>query len=220
MFNFKEMQRQIFRPTTSFVRGFAAAAAKKKGPLKIYSPAGTYAHTLLNTCLEEKVDLRTVSDGMSAWQHAYESTPKLRRFLADSEFDYKHKDGKLEETVYKDLGLTGEDHMITREMISVCIEAGHYEMLPEIAVDFENLVLDHTKQVKCVVTSAEKLSPANEEKISKKIKSLIEKDENFTVEYQIDESIIGGLTLKLGQKFQDLSVRSALMRGESALRAM
>lgn len=150
----------------------------------------------------------------------YEHTPKLRRFLADAELDWEDKEVKLEGSVYKDLELMGEEHDITRQMISVCIEENNHELLPEIAVDFENLVLDHNKEVKCVVTSATKLGPADEQKVEAKINDLVDDDQTFSVEYEVDPSILGGLTLKLGHQFQDLSVRSALIRGEAALRAM
>lgn len=194
-------------------RGFAT---------RIYSPAGTYAHSLLDACLAEKADPKKVSANLTNWVQTMDDNAILKRFMDDTEFDWATKDAKLEEHVYAEAGLAGEaaEAWITREMISVCMEEDQQALLPEIAVDFETLVLDHVKEVKCHVTSASTLSAAQTKKVQAKLQSLVKKGETLTVTYDVDAALMGGLTLQIGDKFQDLSARSAIMKGEAALRAM
>lgn len=215
------MQRQLFRTSS---RGFAAAAAAKKpaqkAAMKIYSPAGTYAHAILNATVSRKADPRVVSTGLNSWVKTMEQNNWLQRFLEDSEYTQEDKEAKLAEHCYKPLGLDKdtEENMITRSMIEVAVEADSSALLPEIAVDFETLMLDHVKEVRCVVTSAAPLTDKQSSTIKTKLSTLIEKGESVTVDFGVDSSLIGGLTLKIGAKFQDLSVRTALVKGEAALR--
>jgi F-type H+-transporting ATPase subunit O len=217
---FRMLQRQLFRTASrGFAKAAAAPAAKK---LKIYSPAGTYAHSLLDACVEEKADAKKVSAALSNWTQLIDDNTSLKRFLDDTEYTWEDKQSKLEEHVYKEAGLAGEtpELEIAREMISVTMEENVTALLGEIAVDFETLVLDHVKEVKCVVTSANALTPAQVDKVAAKLKTLGATGETLTVTYEVDEELVGGLTLQIGDKFQDLSVRSAILKGETALRGL
>lgn len=219
------LSRTVFRTAT---RGFAAAAKRAQPPTRIYSPAGTYAHSLLDACIEEKADPKVVSSQLTGWVDTMEENPILKQFLDDTEFGWQEKEAKLQEHVYKEAGigdgLGDADKVVpgtlTREIISVAIEEGQVALLPEIAADFEKLVLAHVKEVKCHVTSAAELTAAQTKKIQAKLNTLINKGETLTVSYSVDEDLLGGLTLQIGSQFQDLSARSAIINGEAALRSM
>jgi F0F1-type ATP synthase delta subunit len=49
---------------------------------------------------------------------------------------------------------------------------------------------------------------------------MVDSDQIILVDYAVDPDILGGLTLLVGTKFQDLSVRSAITMGERTLRSM
>jgi len=218
------LQRQIFRAAARVAgtRGFAAAAPAARAPLKIQGPSGEYAHSLLDLALEEKADLTVVAANLASWKNILEVNSEMKRYLEDAEFSDVTKSEKLEEEVFAEYEMDGEsiEAEITRDMIHVCCTESSMNIFPDIAEDFEALALDHLKEVPCMVTSAIPLTEAQENKVNDRLCQMVDSDQSVLVEYQVDESIVGGLTLRIGDKFQDLSVRSALVTAEAALRGM
>jgi len=220
------MQRSLFNVARATAargfqsRGFAAAAARPK--LKIYSPSGEYAHSLLEATVDEKADVKGVSAYLQKWSNILESNPEMMRYLDDQEFSWTEKEEKIVSEVMPEYEMTGEsaELEIAQEMISVCIEENTMSMFAEIAEDFDALALDHVKEVKCTVTSAQALTPAQTQKIQTQVSKMVDPDQKAMIDYEVDEEIVGGLTLLIGSKFQDLSVRSAIFSGEQALRAL
>jgi ATP synthase F1 delta subunit len=110
--------------------------------------------------------------------------------------------------------------MISQEMISVALEEGAMALFPKLAKDFNELAMDHANEVYCIVTSAEALAESHTKKIRAKLQGMVDSDQSIIVSYELDASMLGGLTLRVGSKFQDLSVRSAILAGEQTLRAL
>jgi len=216
----------MFRVAT---RGFmkSAAPAAARVPLKLQGPSGEYAHSILDVCIENKVDAKAVSEKLNTWVEYYDANVDLRRFMADDEMSPDEKAVQMEDHIFEDMGLAPaskapkdgaatKDELV-KEAIVMLTEEDNIEMMAEVAVDFEKLMLDHIREVKCVVTTAIKPSSSQKGKIEKKIKSLVAKDEKANVEYQVDSSILGGLTLTMGEQYQDLSARGSILASSQAL---
>lgn len=73
---------------------------------------------------------------------------------------------------------------------------------------FEVLVADHRGEVSANVVSASKLSAAQMTTLEKNLKSAIGRD--VTIDQVVDESLLGGLKVKVGSRMIDSSLKTKL----------
>ena len=64
----------------------------------------------------------------------------------------------------------------------------------------------HRKEVSATVTTAEPLDAAQLTSVKDSLKNFIKGDEKLILDTAVDESILGGLTVRVGDKFVDLSI--------------
>ena len=76
--------------------------------------------------------------------------------------------------------------------------------------NFDTLVDSFKGNVKAVVTTANPLSAAENKSVVSALEKLVEKGQKLTVESKIDESIIGGIIVQIGDQSLDLSVASRI----------
>ena len=70
------------------------------------------------------------------------------------------------------------------------------------------LIAEHKGEMTADVVTAKSLTKAQSEKIAKAIKDRVGKE--IKINASIDESIIGGIVIKVGSKMIDTSIRSKL----------
>ncbi|GAQ95326.1 F-type H+-transporting ATPase subunit delta [Thermodesulfovibrio aggregans] len=80
--------------------------------------------------------------------------------------------------------------------------------LGEIVRYINLLYLEAKKKVKGVVTSAVELPDSIKEKIVEVLKSITGKD--VELQYEVDPSLIGGISVKIGSTMYDLSIKGQL----------
>lgn len=98
----------------------------------------------------------------------------------------------------------------TVNLVRLLADRGRTELLPEIAAAFRALLNRRRGIVEATVTSARPLDPREEEAVRERIASMT----GATVELaaSVDESLIGGLTIRVGDRLLDASVRGRLER--------
>ena len=72
----------------------------------------------------------------------------------------------------------------------------------------EALIAEHKGEITADVVSAKSLTKAQSDKIAKAIKDRVGKE--IKINASVDESIIGGIVIKVGSKMIDTSIRSKL----------
>ena len=72
----------------------------------------------------------------------------------------------------------------------------------------EDLIAEHKGEITADVVSAKSLTKAQSDKIAKAIKDRVGKE--IKINASVDESIIGGIVIKVGSKMIDTSLRSKL----------
>ncbi len=87
---------------------------------------------------------------------------------------------------------------------------GRFESLPAVAAEFTRLLNRRNGVVEAVVTSAAPLTAAETDAISARVTAMTGSGVNLRTE--IDPTLIGGLTLKVGDQLLDASVRGRLER--------
>ena len=81
-------------------------------------------------------------------------------------------------------------------------------VLPALIAQVKALIAEHRGEVTAEVTAASKLTEAQIDALSAKLKQSVGKDVKLDV--TVDESLIGGLVVKVGSRMIDTSIRSKL----------
>ena len=113
-----------------------------------------------------------------------------------------------EEVVSKLLGRRVQKHVVN--LVLVLARRGRTELLPAISREFRRLLNEQRGIVEATVTSAMPLASADEGAVRKRVEEIT----GAKVELQtaIDESLIGGLTVQIGDRLIDASLRGRLER--------
>lgn len=80
--------------------------------------------------------------------------------------------------------------------------------VPALLSVLGQMIADEKGEVTAEVTAAKELTKAQQDKLAKTIKARVGKD--IRINMAVDESLIGGLIVKVGSKMIDTSVRSKL----------
>ncbi len=89
-------------------------------------------------------------------------------------------------------------------------------VLPQLITQLRGMIAEDKGEVTADVTSAQKLTKAQSDKLAKTLKASVGKDVNINV--TVDESLIGGLIVKVGSKMIDTSIRSKLASLQNAMK--
>jgi F-type H+-transporting ATPase subunit delta len=97
-----------------------------------------------------------------------------------------------------------------RRLVALLAERRKLDLLPEIALEYKELVKRQRGIVTAIVTSAEPLTAEESRALEKRLRAMT----GATVELQprIDKGLIGGLTVRIGDQLLDGSVRGRLER--------
>lgn len=81
-------------------------------------------------------------------------------------------------------------------------------VLPQLLSELSRLIADHKGEVTADVTAAAPLNDAQQAKLAETLKARVGKD--VKINMAVDESLIGGLVVKVGSRMIDTSIRSKL----------
>ncbi len=89
-------------------------------------------------------------------------------------------------------------------------------MLPQLVSQLRDLIAQDKGEVTAEVTSATAMTKAQSDKLAKTLKANVGKD--VKINATVDESLIGGLVVKVGSKMIDTSIRSKLNSLQNAMK--
>jgi F-type H+-transporting ATPase subunit delta len=88
--------------------------------------------------------------------------------------------------------------------------------LPGIIAQVKALIAEHRGEVTAEVTAARKLTPEQTDSLTAKLRQSVGKDVKLDV--TVDESLIGGLVVKVGSRMIDTSIRSKLAQLQNVMK--
>lgn len=88
--------------------------------------------------------------------------------------------------------------------------------LPQLIRALRDLIAEEKGEVTAEVTSAKALTKAQSDKLAKSLKAQVGKD--VKINAAVDESLIGGLIVKVGSKMIDTSIASKLANLQNAMK--
>ena len=97
-----------------------------------------------------------------------------------------------------------------RNLARLLAERGRIDLLPAVASEYRRLLNRHRGIVPATVTSAAPLTAEETDAIRSRVRRMSGADVELTTE--VDPALIGGLTIRVGDRLLDASVRGRLER--------
>jgi F-type H+-transporting ATPase subunit delta len=95
-------------------------------------------------------------------------------------------------------------------LVRLLTDRGRTELLPGIAEQYQRLLNRHRGIIEAVVTTAMPLTPDELQAVRSRIETMA--GSKIDLSEVVDESLIGGLTVRVGDRLLDASVRGRLER--------
>jgi len=174
--------------------------------------AGRYALALLDLADEDK-SLDAVADDLRALRGIIGESEELRRVLRSPMFSREQQAGALAAILEKaELGET------VRRFVQVLARNRRLFALPQIIDAYLSELARRRGEVTAHVTSAVALSEDQRQALVESLKSSA--GGKVQVDVKVDDSLIGGLIVKVGSRMIDNSLRSKLQRLQLAMKGM
>jgi F-type H+-transporting ATPase subunit delta len=162
--------------------------------------ARVYADALFDVA-KEKGNLDRVHDELNEFAEAVENDREMQVFFFSPYFSSAEKGEGIERTV------SDADPEFVN-FLKLLTEKHRMPLIFRIRRQFEDLWKEENKKLDVTVTSAVELDP----EVVKKVGKEIEKQTGRSVDLQsaVDEDILGGIVLQVGNMVLDASIRSRL----------
>ncbi len=164
--------------------------------------ARVYA-TALYQAAEEEGRIEEVRRDLGQFVQAMEASAELRQFLVAEEISDARKTKVL-------LELTDGGDELMRNLLRLLVDKSRESELAGVYLAFVDLVEQAQGLVHVEVVSAVPLTAPLQEALKQKMESSLRKTVELTL--TVDQDILGGLRLRLGDRVVDASVRHRLER--------
>lgn len=202
-----DLDKSLFQPFSIGDVKQVDSTPDNKAPSYEDTIEGRYANVLFTTA-SQKAALYTVYEDMMYLSELYKHSEVFRSFTENGGVGTKEITDLNK--VLKDLA---PFHEATLHFLTVLAENKRLVLIEEIAKKYKKLYQQFNKEEKITIISAEELSAAQQSQV---VQALKENPQNagkdFTIEYQVDKSIQGGLQMYTESEFMDMSVSSRMLR--------
>lgn len=173
--------------------------------------AGRYATALFELARDEKV-VDAVKADLDGFAAAMADSEDLRRLVRSPVFGAEEQTKALA-AVLDRAGIKG----LTANFLKLVASNRRLFAVGDMIRGFRALVAKHKGEVTAQVTVAEKLSDAHLEALKGALKS-VTGGKAVDLNVKVDPAIIGGLTVKLGSRMVDSSLRTKLNSIKNAMK--
>ena len=161
-----------------------------------------YAKAILSLA-KDKNSAEAVNEDFITIQKTVEASRDLKHLISSPVVKESMKKKVLLE-VFKDL------NGVTKGSIDLLLENGRINILDIVSKQY-TILYNHSNNIKeAIVTTAIPLDAELEQKVMAKVKEIT--GESATLKNVVDESIIGGFILRVGDKQYDASIANNFMR--------
>ena len=165
-------------------------------------------------------DLAVEKDAMDQWAT---DLAQLAEVMQDEQFNLflKHAEVPLERKIESLATVLADIDPLVRNLGSLLITRGSVNSIGDVAIAYNRLVDDRLGRQRIEVTTAVELELDEADRIRQFVVGLIQREVVMTT--RVDESILGGMVIQIGDRLMDGSTRSKLevlrkqIRTEAAL---
>lgn len=172
--------------------------------------AGRYATAVFELAQEEG-SLATVERDLDALEAALKDSADLRDMIGSPLYG-REDQGRAVAALADAMGLTAT----VRNTLALMAAKRRLFVLPQVIAQVKALAAEARGEVTAEVTAARPLSDAQRDSLAATLKASAGKD--VTVNVTVDETLIGGLVVRLGSRMIDSSIRSKLAKLQSVMK--
>ncbi|WP_073249233.1 F0F1 ATP synthase subunit delta [Shimia gijangensis] len=172
--------------------------------------AERYATAVFEIAKETKT-LSDLEGGLDDLSSALADSADLRDLITSPVYT-REVQGKAIAGIADKMGL----QVILKNTLSLMAEKRRLFVLPQLVVQLRAMIAEEKGEVTADVVSAKALTKTQSEKLSKTLTARVGKD--VIINATVDESLIGGLVVKVGSKMIDTSIASKLSSLQNAMK--
>ncbi len=172
--------------------------------------ADRYAMAVFDLANEGK-ELDKLESNLDDLSAALSSSPELTDLIHSPIYSREAQSNAISAVAAK-MGLT----QTMQNVLALMASKRRLFVLPHMITRLRELIAEAKGEVTADVASAVKLTAAQSKKLAETLKAQIGKD--VKINTTVDESLIGGLVVKVGSKMIDTSVRSKLNSLQNAMK--
>ena len=160
-----------------------------------------YGRSLLELA-NERGEAESINADLQALREAIDSDPTFNEFLSNPSVSTGDRARVIKQT------LEGRASQLLRNFVGVLAANGRLGLLTQAAAAYDDLLGEQLGKVEVDVIVAQRLTPDQLEQVRQKVGAALKKD--AVVHQYVDESIIGGLILRVQDQLIDASVKHQL----------
>ena len=164
--------------------------------------ASRYAKAIFDLALESNEVAKLETD-VESLARALEGSQELRDLISSPMYTRDEQKGAIV-AIGNKMGLL----VNLTNTLALMASKRRLFVLDSFLRQLEHLIAEHKGEITADVVSAKSLTKAQSDKIAKAIKDRVGKE--IKINASVDESIIGGIVIKVGSKMIDTSIRSKL----------
>jgi len=169
---------------------------------KVSGVAGRYATALFELGLEEKA-LEQIETDLNRFGEALDAVEDLQRLVKSPMFSAEEQ-GQALGAVLDELKIEG----LTKNFLLLVSKNRRLFASPDMIRAFRALLAEHRGEMSATITAASKLTDTQVTALKQALKAALGKD--VMLDQRVDASLIGGLTVKVGSRMIDTSLRTKL----------
>ena len=172
--------------------------------------SGRYATALFELAKESKV-LPKVEEDLDALETALGESAEFRDLISSPVYSRADQAASIA-SIAKKMGLSD----VLGNTLGLMASKRRLFVLPQLITSVKVLIAEDKGEVTAEVTAARKLTAAQSKALATSLKKSVGKD--VKINTTVDESLIGGLVVKLGSKMIDSSIRSKLAKLQNVMK--
>ncbi|XP_003462266.1 ATP synthase subunit O, mitochondrial [Cavia porcellus] len=202
------LYRQVRCFSTSVVRPFAKLV---RPPIQVYGIEGRYATALYSAASKQNKLDQVEKELLRVGQLLKD--PKVALSVLNP---YVKRSIKVKSL--KDLTTKERLSPLTSNLMNLLAENGRLENTQGVISAFSTIMSVHRGEVPCTVTTASPLDQAVLSELTAVLKSFLGQGQVLKLEVKTDPSIMGGMIVRIGEKYVDMSAKSKIQKLSKAMR--
>ncbi|XP_062061669.1 LOW QUALITY PROTEIN: ATP synthase subunit O, mitochondrial [Lepus europaeus] len=204
------LTRQVRSFSTSVVRPFTKLV---RPPVQVYGVEGRYATALYSAASKQNKLEQVEKELLRVAQLLKE--PKLAASILNP---YVKRSVKMKSL--NDITAKERFSPLTANLMNLLAENGRLSSAQGVISAFSTMMSVHRGEVPCTVTTASPLEEATLSELKTVLKSFLSQGQVLKLEVKTDPSIMGGMIVRIGEKYVDMSAKTKIQKLSKAMRAI